>query len=607
MDLQETIKAFPNSPGIYRMKNERGTILYIGKAKDLKKRVQSYWSKAAQDRYQIEFLLKKVRTIDCIVTDTEKEALILENTLIKKHKPKYNIDLRDDKTFPSIKLSIKDEYPRIYYTREIKQDGGLYYGPYASAFACKQVIDFIERYFQLRTCSDHELNSRKRPCIQYQIHRCSAPCVGYIDPAKYREIVQEVHWLLEGKSKELRTVIREHMEASSETRRYEDAARYRDLLRDLDKTMEQQKMVSHRGEEQDFIGLYREGEPGMIAVLMIRDGKVSETRWFPFKRLVEDVDVIESFLMQYYDGRHYTPPEIYVQIDLPNGDTLEEHLSEIAGRRLKLKCPRRGDKRELLSLAMRNAREAFRRRSEQAADREETLQALQQNLRLDRLPRRMECFDISNIQGKQAVGSMVRFNDGQPDKTFYRRFRVRTLPEAPNDYAMMYEVLSRRFKKAALPSDDTEGKKWELPDLLVVDGGKGHLNIAQKVLQELDVLNVDLCSLAKPQAGEDRDKIFRPGRKNPILLSKNSSSLHLMMRIRDEAHRFAITYHKALRHKKMRSSLLDGIAGIGAKKKKALLRHFGSLKGVQAASVAELQAVSGMSPALAKRIYQVLK
>ncbi len=633
MQPPEQVKDFPSVPGIYRMLNARGTILYIGKAKDLKKRVQSYWTRAAKDRYQVELLLKQVKDVDCIVTDTEKEALLLERTLIRKHKPKYNIELRDDKSYPSLKLSIQHDYPRIYYTRDIKSDGGLYYGPYSSAFACRQVVDYIERYFLLRTCSDRELKSRKRPCIQYQIGRCSAPCVDYISKAAYQEIVAQIKLLLEGRSDKLRGLMEAKMAEASDEQRYEEAARYRDLLRDLDKTMEQQKMVSHQGEERDFVGLYREGESGMIAVLMIRAGKVSDTHWFPFKKLVEDEDVIESFLTQYYSEHRYIPPEVYVQLDLPGRAALMEYLSDEAGRKVRLFCPKKGDKRDLLSLAMRNAGEAFKRRSDRAKDREAALEYLQQRLGLEKLPRRMECFDISNIQGKQPVGSMVRFKDGEPDKSYYRRFKIKTLPEEPNDYAMMYEVLSRRFRKAVssettrdgwreetlAPTVKSQGKvsdsdrtrpetnKWILPDLIVIDGGKGQLNIAKKVLEELDILNVDLCSLAKPQEGEDRDKVFIPGRSNPILLPKNSSSLHLLMRLRDEAHRFAITFHKQLRGKQLQASELDKIPGIGDAKKKALLKHFGSLKRVKLASVAQLAEVKGVTRELAEQVHRTLK
>ncbi len=606
------------------MKSERGTILYIGKAKDLRKRVSSYWTKQAQDRIQIEPLLKRTKDVDFIVTDTEKEALILENTLIKKHKPKYNIELRDDKSFPSIKLSIQDEYPRIYYTRDLKKDGSLFFGPYASAFACRQVVDYVEKYFQLRTCSDHELVSRKRPCIQYQIDRCSAPCVGKIDKAAYQMIVAEVCLLLEGKGERLRATMVEKMEQASESLAFEQAAHYRDLLGDLDKTLEQQKMVSHRGEERDFIGFYREGEAGMIAVLQVRAGKVSDSSWYPFKKLVEDNDVIENFITQYYQVGHYIPPEIYVSDTLSHELLLSEYLSECSDRKVAIKQPKRGEKKDLLTLAIKNAEEAFRQQTDKQANREAALEYLQERLQLTRFPRRMECFDISNIQGKQPVGSMVSFKEGEPDKSFYRRFKIKTLPDEPNDYAMMNEVLTRRFKRAVgaqfiAPSNGdqvagvmhdaptaTNQDKWSLPDLLVIDGGKGQLNIAKQVLIDLDILNVDLCSLAKPKEGEDRDKVFIPGRANPILLPKNSQALHLLMALRDEAHRFAITFHRSLRQKKLQSSLLDEIAGIGPAKKKALLKHFGSLKRVKEASLEQLSAVSGITNALAEVIYQAL-
>ena len=597
------------------MRDAKGHVLYIGKAKDLKKRVASYWSRQAKDRYQIEFLLKKVTDVDCIVTDTEKEALILENTLIKKEKPRYNLQLRDDKTYPSIKLSILDKYPRIYYTRQIEADGSLYFGPYASALACRQVVDFIERYFLLRTCSDHEFAGRSRPCIQYQIGRCSAPCVASIDQDTYAEIVKEVRWLLEGKSRELKRVLKTRMQEASEELRYEDAARNRDLLRDLDRTLEQQKMVNHGGEERDCLGLYREGEAGQIAVLQVREGKVCGSRWFPFKKSVSDAELIESFIVQYYHRDSYIPNEICVPVTLPNQSLLEELLSETGEHHLKLLHPQRGIRRDLVRLATTNAAEAFRRQGEQAFDIEQTLQTLQEALKLNKLPRRMECFDISNIQGKQATGSMVRFKDGKPDKNFYRRFKIRSVPEEPNDYAMMYEVLARRFKRAQ------SEERWELPDLIVIDGGKGQLGIARQVLQELDILNVDLCSLAKPSKEkrgrkgtasaspykDDRDKVFRPGRKNPILLPRNSSSLHMLMRLRDEAHRFAITYHKKLRQRDLRHSKLDQIPGIGEARKKALLKHFGSLKRIGKASVEELQGVTGVSAAAAATIHTRLR
>lgn len=600
MDLQKKIKQFPNAPGVYQMKDAAGHILYVGKAKDLRKRVASYWTKQARDRYQVEFLLRKVTDVDCVVTDNEKEALILENTLIKKYHPKYNIQLRDDKSYPSIKLSIRDRYPRIYVTRQIGKDNNLYYGPYSSALACREVVDFIEQYFQLRTCSDHELAGRKRPCLQYQIGRCSAPCVGLIDEATYASLVDEVRLLLEGQSRPLKKKIREHMEEASDELRFEDAARYRDLLHDLDRTLERQKVITHHDEDRDCIGLYREGEPGMVAILMIREGKVIGTRWFPFKKLVEDSEVLESFLTQFYGSSAYVPTEICLQTDLPNLNLIKEVLTEHRGASVSILVPQRGKKKDLVALAIRNAEEAFRRQGQKEADTEETLQILQRKLKLQRLPRRMECFDISNIQGKQAVGSMVCFAEGKPDKNYYRRFKIKTLPEKPNDYAMMYEVLSRRL------AHKEKEAKWALPDLLVIDGGKGQLATALKVLEELDVLNVDVCALAKARPDEDGDKVFLPGRKNPVRFPRNSSALHLLMRLRDEAHRFAITYHKKLRQKGVRRSRLDAIPGVGAARKKDLLRYFGSLKRLSAASREDLQKMPGLPAALAERIWQAL-
>jgi excinuclease ABC subunit C len=592
--VTQKIRTFPHKPGVYLMKGEGETVLYVGKALDLRKRVQSYWSKQAQDRYQIQFLLKKIVDLDCVVTDTEKEALILENTLIKKYKPKYNFQLRDDKSHPSIKLNIKHQWPRVEYTRKITQDGSLYYGPYTSAHAARQLVDFVEKHFLLRTCSDRELAQRTRPCLEHQIGRCSAPCVGLIDENKYADIIQQIKLFLEGKDRDLVVELTQKMNATSESLEYEAAAQFRDLIAAIEKTLEKQKMYSHKGDECDFVGLYREGELGMFNVLQVREGKVDDNQWTSFKDPADDDEILESFLMQYYTERRYTPRQVMVQLPLPNQKSLEEIIAERVSHTIKITVPQRGEKFELMRLAIRNANEAFQRRRQKQEDLEEILETIEKKLSLEKVPHSMECFDISNIQGKDPVASMVRFEEGEAAKVLYRKFKIKTLPEEPNDYAMMHEVLTRRIKQA---------DKWPLPNLLVVDGGKGHLAIAETVLSALEVTGVELCSIAKPHGDEDCDKIYRPGRKNPIKFLKNASALHLFMRLRDEAHRFAIGFHKKLREKKVQKSKLDEIPGLGPAKKKILLKHFGSLKRIEEARLEDLKDVPGIGGQLGGLVY----
>jgi len=542
MDLATKVKSFPASPGVYLMKDSLGRIIYVGKALDLKKRVASYLGDRDK-RYQVGFLMKRVADIDCLVTDNEKEALLLENTLIKKHRPRYNLQLKDDKSYVSIKLSLKDRFPRIYLTRQIKKDGSVYFGPYASAAAARETVEFIERYFRLRTCSDHELANRVRPCLQHQIHRCDAPCVGFIDPASYGALVHQVKIFLQGKKQDLVKILEGQMREQSGREEFEKAAVTRDLIGSIQETLEKQNVARHHWIDQDVVGFYREGERITFCLLMIREGKVWETRLFHLTGHDEDEEILESFLVQFYSEDRFVPDEVLVPGPFPSQDSLIQILAERKETKVEILIPQRGDRSDLVELAFKNAREGFQSRSKKVEEVREVLGRLQDMLHLQNIPRRMECFDISNIGGKEAVGSLVAFVDGTPYKDGYRRFKIKTVDQA-DDFGMMKEVLRRRLTH--IESADT---KWERPDLIVIDGGKGQLNAVIAVMNELNVTGIDLISLAKEREGENQDKVFLPGRKNPVLLGRHSSLLHLLMHIRDEAHRFAISYHRRLRAK----------------------------------------------------------
>lgn len=544
----ELIQSFPTSPGVYLMKDKERRIIYVGKAINLKKRVLNYFAREDESRYQIRFLMNRVDRIECIVTDSEKEALLLENTLIKKHKPRYNLQFRDDKSYLSIKLSWKDKFPRIYITRQIKKDGSLYFGPYTSGTAARETADFIERFFRLRTCTDRELANRVRPCIQHQMGRCDAPCVEYINEENYRAIAEKVKLFLQGKKSDLLTLLEDQMKDAAQREDFEKAAQTRDLIGSIRETLEKQKVDRHNWLDQDVIGFYREGERMTLCLLLIREGKVWETRMLHLKGREDDDEMLENFLAQFYglgdgDTVRLIPDEILLPVSLPSRETMEQILSERREKKVVLPVPQRGDKKDLIDLALRNAREVFERRSRKEEEAGETLRKLQELLGLENYPRRMECFDISNIGGQQAVGSLVCFVDGVPFKDGYRRFKIKTVHQ-PDDFSMMREVLQRRLIRG-----EQGDAKWEKPNLIVIDGGKGQLNVVSAAMKDLNVLGIDLISLAKERGGEDQDKVFLPGRKNPVLLGRHSNVLHLLMRIRDEAHRFAITYHKKLRAK----------------------------------------------------------
>ncbi len=597
------IAHFPASPGVYLMKDAAGVILYVGKARNLRARVRSYFGAAADGRYQIPALMNRVAVIDFIVTDTEKEALILENTLIKEHRPRYNIELRDDKTYFSLRMDFEEEFPRITVIRKVKSDGARYFGPYASATAAREVLNQLSRIFPLRHYPWEICRRRKRPCLFYQIRQCAAPCQGVISREEYAALAQGTALFLDGRDRAVQDLLKERMAQAAAAQRYEEAGRFRDLIRAIGTTLEKQKMVLPGG-EADIFGYFRLGNSLEVALLYLRGGRIIGGRNFTTPWELDDAEGLGSLLLEYYHREVVIPAEILLPMQLEDASVFAELLSEKKGKKVTVHYPCRGVKRELMLLATKNAQSAAadRQKGERAAA--ESLEELRERLQLPTFPRIIECYDISLFQGAQAVGSRVLFREGKSDPKSYRHYRIRDV-SGTDDFAMMREVLTRRFSR------DTE----ERPDLIVVDGGIGQLNILTAVLGELGIKGVAAAGLAKSRVEpgatsveitKSDERVFLPGRKNPVALRQNSAPLLLLTRIRDEAHRFAVTYHRNLRGKKSLHSPLDDIPGIGNKRKQELLLRFGSLKKVREATLEELREVKGITPELAGVIKEKL-
>ena len=613
--LEKRIRSAPAAPGVYLMKDGEGAVLYVGKAGNLRARVLSYFART-DSRFMVPFLLSRVHDIDFIVTETEKEALILENTLIKEHRPRYNVDFRDDKAYFHIRIDPADDFPRFQLIRRPKKDSAKYFGPYPSSAAAKETLRFLQPLFPLRTCRDRELKGRARPCLEYEIKRCLAPCVKRVDGESYRRVAAEATAFMEGREKSLLAGLKERMNGEAEQLNFEKAAALRDRIAAIEETLERQRMVSLSARDQDVFGLHREGDLTQVCALFLRGGRIVGQKSFPLLKVGGGTQaILSSLLKQYYDGGAFVPDEIVIPHPLEDQAVMADWLTDRKGRKASIAVNRRGQGRGLLEMARRNAESVFKTERLRAEDPEEALPLLAEKLSLKNFPRRIECFDISNIGGRHAVGSMVVFLDGRPLKSGYRRFRIRTVAGA-DDYGMMYEVLSRRYR-------NREG----LPDLIVVDGGKGQLGMAMSVLKDLGIGGVDAIGLAKERTDEfprtfgvgkgrasggtgfekGRDRVYLPGRKDPLYLHRWPSVLFLLARVRDEAHRFAVTYHRSVKEKLDLRSLLDNIPGIGPAKKKALLMTFGGLDGIRAASAGELQKAPGIGVALAGQIHDFLR
>jgi len=602
--LEAKLSLLPTSPGVYLFKDQKGGVIYVGKAKNLRSRVRQY-ARGSDGRVQIRFLLAQLADIEVIITKSEKEALLLENTLIKQHWPRYNIRLKDDKSYWHIKVTTQDLWPRLFLTRQIVKDGNKYLGPFHSSAAVQETLEVIRKVFPLRTCSDTVFRNRTRPCLEYQIKRCLGPCVLAIDPEEYRRQLKGALLLLEGKNTELVDQLNARMNAASENLQFEDAARLRDQIRAILQTGEKQQVATPLGNDQDIFGLYREGGFIEVQVLFVRAGKLVGNQGYGFDdNEFPEEEVLADFLTQFYQDDRFLPDEILLPVSLEDAEVRAELFSECKGKKVIVLQPQRGDKVRLVEMAQENARQSFSEKRRSTGQKEKALESLRRALHLHNAPKRIECFDISNIQGNLAVGSMVVFDEGEPDKNRYRRFRIKTVQGA-DDFGMMYEILTRRYRRAL--------EEYDLPDLLMVDGGKGQLGVAVEVFRELNITQVDLIGLAKMRTERDPfaeevthspERVFLPNRKNPIVLQSNSTALFLLQRVRDEAHRFAISYHRQLRTRERLSSPLDMISGVGPARRKILLRHFGSLRRVREASIEELTRVGGITQKTAEAIRQ---
>ena len=595
----DRVKSAPALPGAYLMRDRDGKVIYVGKANNLRNRIRAYFGRT-DSRFMIPFLVSKVYDVEFIVTETEKEALILENTLIKEHRPRYNVIFKDDKTYFNIRIDPDVPFPRFQLVRRPKKDGAHYFGPYPSSASAKETLRFLQSIFPLRTCKDQELKSRKRPCLEYEIRRCLAPCVAHIDAPAYQRLVKDSIAFMEGREKKLLADLRARMNSASEQLHFEEAAVLRDRITAIEETLEKQSVVSMSFKDRDVFGVYREGNLTGICVLYERKGKIIGIKNFPLLKIGgESPSMLSSLMKQYYDGEVNIPDEIIIPDSIPDHAVVKEWLSDKKGKKVSIVVPKRGGAVELLHIAKNNAESMFETQKH-AADPEETICTLARVLRLKNMPpSRIECFDISNIGGKHAVGSMVTFVDGKPWNAGYRRFKIKTVPGA-DDYAMMYEVLNRRYNK-----------KENLPDLIVVDGGKGQLGVAVSALKDLNREGIDVIGLAKEgkERGGDKvqDRVYCIGKRDPVNLSKWPEVLFLLQRMRDEAHRFAVTYHRKLKREQDFRSVLDAIPGIGASRKKALLRFFGDIRKIRESSVDTLQKVDGIGRQAAEKIHTFLR
>lgn len=670
-DVKAKLDTLPTQPGCYLFKDKKGSVVYVGKARSLRARVRSYFQESSSDgRYFIPILRRTVGDLETIVTASEKEAAILEDNLIKEHRPRYNVKLRDDKSYLCLRIDPRSEWPRVELVRRPSPDGAKYFGPYHSATSARRTLHLINKHFQLRTCTDNELESRKRPCLQYQIRRCLAPCVYEVDRDWYAAQVRAVGLFLDGRHDELTKDLEERMKAASRNLEFELAATYRDQLRAVEAVQQEQRVVSVKDVDQDVVGLYREGELAQIAVLFIRHGKLIDRAHFPMKGVeLPDTEVIAGFLAQYYGaespGAMNIPDEVLVPTLPEAAEGVAEWLSERRGKSCRILHPQRGDKADLLKLAEENAAHAFREQRRAADDIEERLAQLQRRLRLPTLPRRIECVDISHLGGGDTVGAVVALTDGMPDKKRYRSFHVHGITPG-DDYAAMYQVLARRFRRGKAAREKSQDMleareriDWELPDLLVVDGGRGQLNVALAAARDLGLHDLTIVALAEerpspgvpgrpdlhpdeetphpePEAEENVqtaegeapseeqarpplpkkiaglkrppsealvDRVYLPGQKNGIALGPNSAPLYFLARARDEAHRFSNRAREKLGKSRRLRSELDDIPGIGPVTRKALLVGLGSIDAIKKATDEQLLAIPGVN----KRTVEALR
>jgi excinuclease ABC subunit C len=617
--LKDKLQTLPTRPGVYLMKDEGGEVIYVGKAINLRNRVRSYFQASASHSLKLHRLIYHIADLDFIVTDSEIEALILECNLIKEHRPRYNIRLKDDKRYPYIKITWQEDYPRILVTRRMERDGARYFGPFTAVWAVHQTLDMLRRLFPYLTCDREITGQDKRACLYYYIGRCAGPCIGAVSKDEYRALIQRICLFLEGKAEEIVADLQAQMTSAAEALDFEQAAALRDQIMAVERVTTQQKIALAVGKDEDVIALARENDDACVQVFFIRQGKLIGREYFILDGTAgeDEAEIVASFVKQFYDEAAYVPMKIILPTNVEEGIVIEAWLKSKRGNGVRLHVPKRGQDRALLQMAAENAAETLASlRAQWMVDEGRSVEALtqlQQHLGLEDAPTRIEAYDISNIQGQAATGSMVVFVKGVPRKSDYRRFRIRTV-EGADDYAMMQEVLRRRFKRANQRISESANQRigeekakgddvWAiLPDLIIVDGGKGQLNAALEILEEYGLKGeVPAMGLAK-----EREEIFLPGRSEPLVLPRDSQGLYLLQRIRDEAHRFAIGYHRQLRAKKSLTSILEDIPGIGPKRRQALLQHFGSIEAIRQASVEELATVKGMTRKAAEMVKENL-
>ncbi|MEW5801869.1 MAG: excinuclease ABC subunit UvrC [bacterium] len=587
--LKDVVRNLPELPGVYLMKEESGKVLYIGKAISLRKRVSSYFRKTAKD-LKVESLVPQVHTIDYIVTSSELEALILENSLIKKHKPKYNIILKDDKNYPYLCLTMTEKYPRLIVSRKVQKDGNLYFGPYIPASALRKTLRTINQLFPLRQC--RAVAKRERPCLQHQMKRCGGPCAEVTDPEEYQAVVREVKLFLLGKKDHLLASMEKQMQEAAERLEYERAAKIRDQIRAIQKTLQPQDVFNTQLKNKDIIGFARSGDLICFVVFIVRYGQLMGKKDFllSVSRDVPDEEALESFIKQFYDREVGVPRTILLAQATSEAGVIEAYLSEKRGSAVTLVFPKSGEGKRQLDMVMQNARILLDSHLTRNLHEDPVLRSVREDLGLPHVPSRIEAFDISNLSGAEAVGSMVCWIDNKPTKSEYRRFKIKRITGI-DDYAMIAEVVQRRYSRIL------EEKK-SLPDLILIDGGKGHLQAGLLAIEGLHISGIPVASLAKRE-----EVIFLAGREEPLRLSRHSPTLKLLQRIRDEAHRFAITYHRSLRSRSLLHSPLLEIEGVGLVRQKAVIRHFGSLSRVKEASLSQLAEVPGLDSGVARRIY----
>ncbi len=592
---QKKLEAYPLLPGVYLMKNSADHVIYVGKANSLRLRLKQYFSEGGDGRQMIPSLISKIETIETIVVSSEKEALLLENTLIKRYKPKFNALLKDDKSYIALKLSFRDQWPMLQLVRyKEKPDANAYYfGPYTSAVSARATFDLLNHLFPLRQCSDKEFLRRTRPCILYDMKRCCAPCVGKCTKEEYNEYVQSTIRFLKGQDKEVLAEIKAELYKASEALEFERAGILYKKIQQIESTLEKQRVDKPCGVDTDVLAIFRQADEVIICQLIFRQGTLTASKIYNFSQIAQDdEELLESFLLQHYEIISALPDEILIPIELSDAKAISEILSSDRKSKVSFSVPQRGDKKALLAMAYTNAEAAFRQHKDVESMLQRTLLEMQERLHLKNYPRRIECFDNSNLSGSEPVSSLVAYTGGRKDSNRYRVYKIKTA-EGSDDYGAMREVLERRFKKGKEEND--------LPDLLIVDGGKGHLNCAIDILRMLDIVTIDLIGVAKEEGRHDKgatqEQIFLPNIKDPIILRSNSPILFLLQQIRDEAHRRAINFHRHRRSKKLIKSSLDDIKGIGPAKRKLLLNHFGSVKKLKEATMEELKSVKGLSQA----------